>query len=416
MSEISTGQPQPKASFGEFVTILALAMSLVALTIDSILPALPQVGESYDLTRPNDLQYLITVLFVGLSIGQLIAGPLSDALGRKPALYIGLIVFMIGTLISYISTDYTLMLVGRFIQGLGAAAPRIVTMAMVRDRYVGRDMARVMSYIMGVFILVPILAPAVGQGVMMIAGWRAIFLFYLIIAGLVFIWGGMRLEETRAPEDKRDFKLKTILGGVKTVCANRMTICYTISAGFIFGGLLGYVNTAQQIFQDYYDTGEMFPIFFGIGAASLGISFFVNARIVKQFGMRYVVLRSMVAMGVISVAFLGYELMVHGAVPLAAFTGYIMLSSFCMGMCFGNLNALAMVPMGHIAGMASAVIGAVSLVFSISISALVGQFYSGDLYPVTLGFLASAVLSLGLMFFAEAKPEDEENIPLEKCQ
>lgn len=406
----------PKAGFKEFVILLALAMSLVALSIDSILPALPMVGEGYGVTRENDLQFLITTLFAGLCIGQLFAGPLSDALGRKKALYIGLAVFSVGTLISLFSTDYTVMLAGRFIQGLGAASPRIVSIAMVRDRYVGRDMAKVMSYIMGVFILVPVLAPSVGQAVMMLAGWRAIFIFYMVIAFIVFLWSAYRLEETMAPEDKRPFTLPSIIKGVGIVCSNRMAVCYTIAAGFVFGGLLGYVNTSQQIFQGYYDTGDLFPIYFGVGAASLGVSFFINASIVKKYGMRLVVLSSMAAMSVIAFAFIGYEFLAGDHVPLPVFLGFIVVSSFFMGMCFGNLNALAMVPMGHLAGMASAVIGAVSLVFALIVSSLVGQFYDGSLYPLSFGFLAAGVCSLGLMYFAESNPGEAEIIALNEVK
>lgn len=412
----SAAGPSRTMGFTEFVLLMALAMSLVALSIDTILPALPMVGTYFGVERPNDLQFMVTALFAGLSIGQLVAGPLSDSFGRKIMMHVGLTIFLAGSLLSYFAASYELMLIGRFIQGIGAASPRIVTTAMVRDRYVGRDMARVMSYIMGVFILVPILAPSIGLGVMMLADWHAIFTVFMVIAVVLFIWAYTRLDETLAPEDRRPFTVSSILRGMALVCRNRMSMCYMISSGLIFGGLMGYINSSQQIFQSYYDTGDMFALYFGLGAASLGLAFFVNARIVRAVGMRYVVLRSMALMAVFCSAFIAYEFIQNGSqVPLAVFVIFMMAVSFCMGMCFGNLNALAMVPMGHLAGLASAVIGASSLVVALIVGNLVGQSYDGDLYALSIGFLATALLSLVLMGLAEGRPQDAEEIPIEKC-
>jgi len=391
--------------FTEFVMLMALAMSLVALAIDSILPAFPLIGENFGIERSNDLQYLIAALFGGLSIGQLVAGPLSDTIGRKRALYIGLIIFILGSLIAYAAPSFEIMLIGRFIQGLGAAAPRIVTIAMVRDRYVGRDMARVMSYIMGVFILVPILAPSVGLAVIKVADWHAIFLGYAVITMIIFVWSALRLDETLSAENKRAFTMNVIFNGVKQVCTNRMCMCYTIASGFIFGGLMGYVNSSQQIYQEYYDTGDMFAIYFGIGAASLGVAFFANAAIVRRLGMRWVIIRSMLGVLVFSSLFIAYEMINGGVVPLPLFVGFMMIISFCLGMCFGNLNALAMVPMGHLAGIASAVIGAASLVVALIVGNSIGQLFSDNLYPLSVGFVITAVASLLLIKFAEKATE-----------
>ena len=406
VTSVNNQSKKTPIGFAEFVALLALTMSLVALSIDTILPALPMIGEDYNLDRLNDQQFMITALFAGLSIGQLIAGPLSDSIGRKSSIFIGLAIFAAGTIISYFSTDYNWMLAGRFIQGLGASAPRIVSIAMVRDRYVGRDMARVMSYVLGVFILVPILAPAVGLAVIKVADWRSIFILYLVIAGIIFLWGYSRLEETMAVEDRKAFRLPVIWHGLVTVCTNRMTICYTVAAGFAFGALLGYVNTAQQIFQNYYKVGDMFALYFAVGAISLGVSFFVNGNIVRKLGMRFVVLRSMITLLVSALAFIFFETFIMPEVPLFAFLLFIVVSSFCLGLCFGNFNALAMMPMGHIAGMASAVIGAVSLVFAIAISSAVGQFYDGNLYSLSAGFLAASILSILMIKLAEPGDQD----------
>lgn len=394
------GAPRP-IPFVEFVTLLALTMSLVALSIDSILPGLPLIGHDFGIDRPNDLQFMVTLLFAGLAIGQFIAGPLSDTIGRKKTLYAGLIIFLVGTTLAYFSDSYSLMLTGRFIQGLGAAAPRIVTIAIIRDKYEGRDMARVMSYIMGVFILVPTIAPTIGLGVILLAGWHAVFIMFAVISIIIFIWAGKRLEETLPLSERRPFTLPALWGGLKTVCTNRMTACYTIAAGAIFGSLIGYINIAQPVFQDYYDTGNLFALYFGLGAFSLGIAFFVNARIVKKFGMRFVVTRAVIIMAILAALFSAYILITDTIIPLTLFMGFMMISSFCMGLCFGNLNALAMVPMGHLAGMAAAVIGAVSLIIAIIVGGAMGQFYNDNLLPIGLGFLISALTSLGMIAIAE---------------
>lgn len=387
--------------FVEFVLLLALTMSLVALSIDAMLPGLPHIAETFGVVRENYEQFVITALFAGLSVGQLLAGPISDSLGRKKAIYIGLVFFILGSLLAYFSTSYEMLLAGRFIQGLGAAAPRIVTIAIVRDRYEGRDMARVMSYIMGVFIFVPAIAPTMGQAVMMFADWRAVFLVFIALAVAIFLWISARLTETLHPQDVRPFTVPVIWNGLKTVCSNRMTVCYMIAAGFVFGAFIGYLNSSQLIFQNYYAVGEMFPLFFALTALPLGAAFFVNARLVKTYGMRMVILWALIAMAGLAVAFVGFELWSHMPVPLPVFMVFMIGSAFCMGMCFGNFNALAMVPMGHLAGMASSVIGCVSLVVSMVSGGIIGQMYDGSLMPVSTGFLVLSSCSLLMMYMAE---------------
>lgn len=392
--------PGQKAKFPEFIVLMALCMSLVALSIDAMLPALPDIVRHYAVTRPNSGQFVITALFAGLALGQLLAGPLSDSLGRKKAIYIGLVLFALGCLLSYGAPDFRTMLAGRFIQGLGVAAPRIVTVAIIRDLYEGREMARVMSFIMGIFILVPAMAPTIGQGIIMLAGWQAIYPVFMAIAALSCLWLSARLEETLRPEDVRPFSWPVIWSGIKTVCGHRATICCTIAAGCIFGAFIGYLNSSQAIFQEYFAAGDKFPLYFGITALALGAAFFVNAWLVKTYGMRKVIVRALVAMAILAALFLTFEIAVQGKVPLLAFMAFIMGSAFCMGMLFGNFNALAMEPMGHLAGMASAVIGCVSLAVALSAGILIGQLYDENLMPVTLGFLILAIASLCLMRMA----------------
>lgn len=389
------------AGFAEFVALMALCMSLVALSIDTILPALTDIAQSYGVTRLNSQQFLISFLFAGLALGQLIAGPLSDSIGRKKAVYVGLLVFLFGTILSYCAPSYEMMLAGRFLQGVGAGGPRIVSVTIVRDRYEGREMARVMSYIMGVFIMLPAIAPTFGQGLMHVFNWQAIFLFLMVVCAMVFAWLSTRMEETLKPEDKRAFTVPVIWGGIKAVCANKMTLCYMIAAGLIFGAFLGYLNSAQQIFLGYYDTGKRFPQYFAMIVLALGAAFVLNARFVKKFGMRKLITWALMGMVSCASLFAGYEMLNPGPVPMAVFLIFIMAVCFCMGMLFGNFNALAMVPMGHMAGIASAVIGCVSLLIASIAGSIIGQMYNDTLLPVTCGFLVLGLISLGLMLLNE---------------
>ncbi len=405
-SSPSTEGQCPARSFNEFVAMLALCMSLVALSIDTILPAMQDIGREFSVPGENTQQFIITALFAGLSLGQLIVGPLSDRLGRKVTIFYGLGLFVIGSLLCIVASDFNLFLAARFIQGMGAAAPRVLVIAIVRDRYEGRVMAKVISYVMGIFICLPAIAPTIGQAFLMVAPWRGIFVLLMAIAAVIFVWLFLRLDETLHEEDRRPFTLLSLWQGIKTVCTNRMTLCYMVSAGFIFGAFMGYLNSSQQIFQSYYDLGDKFPLYFGATAAAIGAAFFTNAQLVERYGMRAVIVTALIAMAIAGGIFGLYEIIVHGQVPLPAFMIYMLISAFCMGMLFGNFNALAMVPMGHIAGMASAVIGCVSLVIAAGFGALIGQMFDNSLTPVTAGFFGLSLASLVMMYFAEKGTEN----------
>jgi MFS transporter, DHA1 family, multidrug resistance protein len=390
-----------KASFVEFVALLAFCMSLVGLSIDGILPALPEIAHHFAITRANTEQFVITALFAGLAAGQLLAGPISDSFGRKRAIYAGLALFVAGCAVAYFAPCFEIFLLGRFMQGLGTAGPRVVTVAIVRDKYEGRDMARVMSIIMACFVVVPAIAPAIGQAVMLFVGWKMVFVLFSVIAAGLYVWILLRLEETLKPEDVRKFDLSTILGGIAQVCRNKICMSYTVCSGLMFGAFMGYLNSAQLIFQVHYVVGEMFPLYFAVGAITIGLASVTNALFVKKFGMRAVILRALIAMAVFAAVFIVLEVGLAGAVPLALFLSYIALSAFCMGLLFGNFNALAMGPMGHLAGMASAVIGCLSLVVAMAAGGIIGQLYNGSLFPVSFGFLGLAIVSLLLMRVAE---------------
>lgn len=370
----------------EFIILVALLTSLPALAIDAMLPAFKQIGLDLKVMHENDVQLIIPILFLGLSIGQLVFGPLSDSLGRKPLIYLGLGIFMLGSGISLFAQDFNYMLVGRFLQGLGAAAPRIISIAIVRDLYSGRAMAQIMSFTMMVFILVPAIAPLMGQGVLLFASWHAIFVAFLVIAAIITLWFGLRLDETLIPEKRREFSLANLWQATKEVLSNKVAMGYTLSSGLIFGAFMGYLNSSPQILQQQYGLGEQFPFYFGALALSLGAASFLNAKLVMKYGMKLLSTIAIRIFTLLALLFLVIAYLQQGQPPLWQLMAYLLLSFFTVGLLFGNLNALAMEPLGHIAGIGASIVGSASSLFAIPLGTLIGQSYNGTIIPMTIGF------------------------------
>jgi len=282
-----------------------MMMSLMALSIDAMLPALSQIGDDLGVANPNDRQLVISIIFLGSALGQLFFGPLSDKTGRKPAIYSGYALFIIGSLISIFSMNFTVMLSGRILQGLGLAAPQAVTMALVRDRFEGRTMAKVMSFAMTVLILVPMIAPTIGQGILLFAGWRSIFGSFLLFAVITLSWFALRIPETLALENRVPFSLRRIVHSIQEILKIRAALGYTLTAGLVNGFFLGYLNSSQQIFQEQYALGEAFPLYFAMIALSLGMASFLNARLVMRYGMRQLIRTALAIVFGLAVIFLG---------------------------------------------------------------------------------------------------------------
>ncbi len=380
---------------------MAMMISLVALSIDALLPALAEIGQELGVQRANDNQLVISLLFLGMAVGQLVYGPVSDSTGRKPAIYAGFGLFIIGCLLCLFATSFPVLLAGRVMQGAGAAGPRIVTVALVRDRYEGRAMAQVMSFVMAVFILVPVIAPALGQGILIIAHWRAIFGAYLGLALIASTWFVLRQPETLAPNRRIPFSLKRIVRAIREIFANRIALGYTIATGLIFGAFLGYLNSAQQMFQVQYGLGRQFPLYFAMLALSLGSASFLNARLVMRYGMRSLSFHSLLAIGGLSTIFWVIAYALAGHPPLWALMLYFLISFFFIGILFGNLNALAMEPLGHIAGVGAAVVGALSTLISLLLGTVVGQSFDGTILPLVGGFAILSAASIVVMRWAE---------------
>lgn len=329
-----------------------------------------------------------------MSLGQMFYGPLSDSIGRKPTIYIGFGIYIAGCLLSLTTPLFSIMLAGRVFQGLGAAGPRIVTIAIIRDQYEGRAMAQVMSVILSIFIFVPVIAPSLGQAILLVADWRAIFITFIALALVAVSWFAMRQPETLAPDRRIRFSPRRIARGVREVFSIRASYGYTIAAGFIFGSFFGYLNSAQQIFQGLYQAGVRFPLYFGLIAFSIACALFLNARLVMRFGMRLLTHRALSGISGFSSVFFIVALAAGGRPPLWSLMGYLMVTFFGIGILFGNLNAIAMEPLGHIAGIGAAVIGSLSTLISVPVGILIGQCYNETVLPLTGGFAVFSTISL----------------------
>ncbi len=383
----------------EFISLMAVLMSLVALAIDAVLPALTKIGESLGVGNANSTQLIISVFFIGMSFGQMIYGPISDSFGRKKALYLGMFIFLLGSVVSLFSTTFTSMLIGRACQGFGISSCRVISLAMIRDKFEGREMARVMSLIMVFFIMVPAIAPSLGQVVLFYADWRSIFLLVVVVAVIGFFWLFFRQPETLAEENRLPFLPATIIAGIVETLKNPLSRSYMLAAGIIFGAFIGYLSSAPQILQIQYGLGEAFSLYFGGLAVAIGISSFFTSRLVMRFGMEKLSFFALILLSLTSSLFFLYTQSVSGHPPLLIFMAYLTLAFFCFGVLFGGFNTLAVQPLGHIAGVATSVISSVQTLVSVAVGGLVGQCYNGTVLPLVLGFLLCGLTSLAIMIY-----------------
>lgn len=374
----------------EFIALVALTTSLVAMSIDTMLPALGDITRDLKPADPNDRQLVLTVFFVGMSLGQLVSGPISDNIGRKPTLYGGLALFVLGGMCCALATSFGQLLLGRLVAGFGAAGPRIVAVAVVRDQHAGRAMARVMSFVSSIFILVPVIAPAFGQAVLLFADWRMIF-WLLVLAALVDgAWFGLRQPETLPPERRNPLSIAAVARGIAEVFKHPITLGYTLATGFVFGAFINYLSTSQQVFQEQYGIGTLFPLFFGSLAAAIGLASVTNAQLVMRFGMLRLARLAVSVECVVATVFLALAVLFGGHPPLGLFMAGMFVCFFCNGILFGNYNARALEPMGHIAGVAAAITGCLSSAVGIAFGTPLGRIYDGTVSPIIAGFMLAS--------------------------
>lgn len=383
----------------EFIGLIALMMALTALSVDIMLPALAEMSRTLQVGHPNDRQLIITFYLLGFSAGQFIFGPLSDHFGRKRPLFAGLILFAAGTLLAIVAWNAPVMYAARVVQGIGAASPRVIAIAIVRDRFAGRRMARVMSFVMMIFITVPILAPTIGQAVLTAGPWPWIFLVLLAASLITLVWSAVRLPETHGERECIPLTPERIGRAIGAVVTTRQTVGYATAFGMFFGALMSYVGSAEQIFTDVYRLGTDFPLVFGGVATVMIPASFLNTRLVERLGMRRVshiaMLGFLTACGVMALA--GFP----GKPPLAVFCLFAGVTFFCFGLIAPNFNALCMEPMGEIAGTASSFVGFYTTGAGALFGWLVGQSFDGTVRPLVVGFTLLALAALIIVLVTE---------------
>jgi DHA1 family bicyclomycin/chloramphenicol resistance-like MFS transporter len=383
----------------EFIGLVAALMALNALAIDIMLPALPYMGEALGVANENERQFVVGAYMFGFGFAQLAFGPLTDRFGRRAPLLIGIAIYVICAFAATFAPNFAALLALRFVQGIGAAGTRVIAVAVVRDKYSGREMAEIMSLTFMVFMAIPILAPGIGQVILLAGPWQYIFLFMTALATLFGLWAYFRLPETLHPEYRRPLSLTSIVDGFRIVVTNRQALFYSLAGTFLFGAMFGFVTASQQIFVEIYGLGPYFPVAFAVMAGAIAVAQFVNSRVVKTYGMRRISHTAVLAYFGLAVVWLGLALM--GPVPFPLFFGLFVVIQWMFGWAASNMNSLSMEPLGAVAGTAASVFGFTQTVGGALIGTYIGQHYDGTLIPNAAGYAIMGGLVLICILIAE---------------
>jgi len=391
-----------KTSEVEFIALMAFLMANVAIAIDAVLPALFKVGESLNNANSTDLQLVITMIFLGLGFGQLIFGTLSDSLGRKPVVYLGVATFMLASFICIYAQSLEMMLLGRLLQGVGLSAPRTISIAIIRDSYSGDYMARIMSFVTVIFILVPMVAPLLGQLVILYYDWQMIFHFHLMFSALILIWFILRQPETLKLENKTVITRRLFINGVTEFFKYKQSVIYTIISGLITGSFMVYLSASKQIFQEQFQVTDNFVYIFAGLALLIGIATFLNGSLVVRLGMKRLSTISLYIFAGIAVVY-SVVFFTTDNPSLPVLLIFMSLQFACLGFIFGNVRSLAMQPVGHIAGVGSAINGFVSTIMAVPIAIFIGSFIDKTVLPMFIGFACSGLLTFLLLVYLSKK-------------
>lgn len=369
----------------ELVALVAALAALNAFSIDIMLPALPDIRREYGRTNDNDTQLIVTAYVITFGAMQLVYGPLSDALGRRSVLIGAMLLYIVGTLMCVIAPSFWTLIAARALQGVGAAATRVIGTAVVRDLTSGRRMAQIMSMAMTVFMIVPIIAPSIGQVILLAAPWHWIFGALLVYAGLILAWTFVRLPETLTPENRTPFRPPALLGNFAAALKNRQTLGYIIASTFMSAGLFAYIASSQQIYVDVFDLGSAFPIAFAAVAVAMSVGTIINARLVMRLGMRRI--SQAVVIWFTCIGLINAALALMGFGSFWVFIVLLSLSFGTFGMITGNFNALAMEPAGRMAGAAAALYGAITSVGGAILGGFIAHSFDGTTAPFLIGFV-----------------------------
>lgn len=396
---VALGHPKKDIGFREFVMLSACLMAMNALSTDPMLPALPAMGHDLGIANANDRQLIISVYFLGLGAGSLLFGILSDRFGRKPVMGSALAMFILSTIGCAVAHSFPLMLFGRASAGFFAGASRVIAVGIIRDRFKGDAMARVMSLILAVFMLIPVMAPSFGQAILWFAPWRWIFWILAIQAALILIWMVIRMPETLKPENRLRMNPSTIFRTMAVVLTNRSSAGYMLASGVVMSGLIGFILSVQQIFFDLFHAQSFFPIAFAIIAGSMGVGSLLNSRLVSRFGARRLSQGAVLSM----IATSAVHLVVIASGRESMFTFMFFQSATMMAVAFtaSNFGAISMEPFAKGAGAASSFQAFMTTALSSALGSVVGRAFNGTTVPLTIGMLAFGIAALLIVLFAE---------------
>ncbi|HBS51145.1 MAG TPA: multidrug MFS transporter [Rhodobacteraceae bacterium] len=384
----------------EFVALVAMMFATIAFSIDAMLPALPEIGRELAPEDINRAQLILTSFVLGMGLGTFFTGPLSDTFGRKPAILAGSVVYIAAAATAWASSTLEVVLAARIVQGIGAAAPRVVAMAVIRDLYVGRQMAQLVSIVMMIFTIFPAVAPMIGMGIIALSGWRAIFLAFVLFSLITVVWMGLRLPESLPPENRRPFRGAALWGAVKEMLTHPTVRLSILVQALCLGALFTMLTMVQPVYDVLYGRAESFPFWFAGVALVAGSASLLNALLVVRLGMRRMVTWALGAqIGLSGTMLILSQTPVTPDAGFALFLVWQTTVFFMAGLTLGNLNAIAMEPMGHIAGMAASVIGSIATVSAAAIAAPVGLMFDGSLLPLAGGIFVLCCLAFGLMLY-----------------
>lgn len=398
-SSVASAPVKKDLGFVEFVCLIALMMALNALAIDSMLPALPHIGDELGVANANSRQWVVTAYLLGFGGAQLIYGPLADRFGRKPVLLFGVGVYVVFSLLATLAPTFDTLILARIGQGLGSACTRVLAVSIVRDRFEGRTMARVMSFSFLVFLGVPILAPSIGQAIMLVGPWRWIFAGLGLIGVGLIVWAALRLPETLRPEDRLPIQFRRLASAYRIAVTDRTAVGYTLAMTAVTGALFGFINSSQQIFADVFHAEAAFPAIFALIAGGIAVASLVNARLVVSLGSRKISHTALI--GFTAVSAVHAVVAISGHESIWTFAVLQTLTMFCFGLIAGNFGAMAMETMGHIAGTAASIQGFVSTIAGSLLGFAVGQQFDGTTVPMAAGFTLFGLIALGCVLFAE---------------
>lgn len=389
--------PTQRLGQTEFIALMAMVVATVAFSIDAMLPALPQIGAALSPDNLNNAQLIITSFVLGMGIGTMFTGPLSDAYGRKPVMIAGAVVYVVGCGLAWAAQSLELMLAARVLMGLGASGPRVVAMALVRDIYQGRDMARIMSFVMAVFALVPALAPTLGHFIILGFGWRAIFAAFMLFSVVTLLWLLIRQPETLMPENRRPLSIAALYTATAQMFAHRTARLSIAVQTLVFGILFIVLSSTQQVFDVTFGQGAHFHYWFGGIAILAASASLLNARLVMRLGMRAIIKAMLTIQIGITLAMIAITAIDEPYwLAFGTYVIWVTGNFFQAGLTIGNLNALAMEDMGHIAGLAASIIAAISTIGAVLIAAPIALMFDGTPLPMAVGALVAATIALWL--------------------